>query len=345
MVLSMKQVKMGIVGAGVWGETHASIYKEHLFADLVAICDNDETRAKRIAEKYGIPNVYTDYREMAQKSDCEAVAVVTPDFLHADIACALAEAGKNLLIEKPLATTREDIARIVAAVNKNGVRCMVDLHNRWSAPFNAAKQSIEAGKIGEPYTAYIRLSDIKWVATDMLSWAAASSILWFLGSHSLDTIRWLFNDEVKQVYSVKRTGILQAEGVDTADIYLTTVEFEHGGVVHMENGWITPNGNGNVNDFRCSLLGTKGQININASNHNLIQLVTDERLEVPDVIVSNMVFDRCKGLSYESIRDFVDRLADGKEFRVTLEDARRTALAIIAIHESADTGNIIKVEY
>ena len=58
-----------------------------------------------------------------------------------------------------------------------------------------------------------------------------------------------------------------------------------------------------------------------------------------------MVFDRCKGLSYESIRDFVDRLVDGKEFRVTLEDARKTALAIIAIHESADTGLPVEVEY
>jgi len=58
-----------------------------------------------------------------------------------------------------------------------------------------------------------------------------------------------------------------------------------------------------------------------------------------------MVFDRCKGLSYESIRDFVDRLVDGKEFRVTLEDSRRTALAIIAILESAETGMPVEVEY
>ena len=70
------------------------------------------------------------------------------------------------------------------AVKRNGVRCMVDLHNRWNAPFNTCKQLIEAGKLGDPYTAYIRHSDIKWCATDLLPWAAKSSILWFLGSHS-----------------------------------------------------------------------------------------------------------------------------------------------------------------
>lgn len=341
----MEKVKMGIIGAGVWGETHASIYHEHPNAEPVAVCDKDEARAKALAAKLGITQIYTDYHEMAAKSDCDAVAVVTPDFLHADIAVCMADAGKHMLIEKPLATTREDIARICEAVERNGVRCMVDLHNRWSAAFNVAKQKIDDGTIGEPWTAYIRHSDIKWVATDMLKWAADSSILWFLGSHSLDALRWFFNDEVKQVYSVKRVGILKELGVDTADVYLTTVIFQNGGIAHMENGWVTPNGNGNVNDFKCSVMGTKGQVNINASNHNLIQIATDECMQIPDVMVTNMVFDKCKGLSYESIRDFVDRLVDGKEFRVTLEDARRTALAIIAIHESADTGKIVDVVY
>ena len=92
----------------------------------------------------------------------------------------------------------------------------------------------------------------------------------------------------------------------------------------MENGWVTPNGNRNINDFRCSVMCTEGMISLDLSSHNLIEEVTEEKASVPDILVSNMVFDRCKGLSYESIRDFVDRLVDGKEFRVTLEDARKT---------------------
>ena len=57
--MEMKQIRMGIVGAGTWGETHASIYAEHLFADPVAICDMNEERARAIADKYGIRKVYT----------------------------------------------------------------------------------------------------------------------------------------------------------------------------------------------------------------------------------------------------------------------------------------------
>ena len=126
--MEMKQIRMGIVGAGTWGETHASIYAEHLFADPVAICDMNEERARAIADKYGIRKVYTDYHDLAADEEVDAVAIVTPDFAHADIAVAMADAKKNILIEKPLATTKEDIARICEAVNRNQVRCMVDLH-------------------------------------------------------------------------------------------------------------------------------------------------------------------------------------------------------------------------
>ena len=158
-------------------------------------------------------------------------------------------------------------------------------------------------------------------------------------------MRWLFNDEVKRVYSVKKEGILRSLGVDTPDIFLTTIEFANGGIAHMENGWITPNGNGNVNDFRCSVLCTEGMINLELSQHNLIQMITEERMITPDILVSNTVFDKCKGLAYESIRDFVDRMLDGKDFRVSLEDARNTAIAILAILESADTGVPVDVCY
>ncbi len=343
--MDLRTIRMGIVGAGTWGETHAAIYKEHLLAEPVAICDMNEARARAIAEKYDIKKVYTDYREMAEDEEIDAVAIVTPDFAHADIAVTMANAGKDLLIEKPIATTMEDIKRICDAVEKNGVRCMVDLHNRWSVPFNKAKQEVQSGKLGEPYTAYIRLNDVKWVATDMLSWAAQSSILWFLGSHSMDTLRWIFDDEVKRVYSVKKEGLLKKMGVDTPDLYLTTLEFEKGGVAQMENGWVTPNGNGNINDFKCTILCTEGMINMDLSDHNLIREVTETQETVPDVLVSNMVFERCKGLSYESIRDFVERLVDGKEFRVTMEDARKTAIVILAIQKSAELGVPVDVVY
>ena len=104
--MELKKIRMGIVGAGTWGQTHASIYAEHICADPVAICDSREERAREIADKYGIGKVYTDYHSLAADPDVDAVAIVTPDFAHADIAVAMANAGKDILIEKPGRTLR-----------------------------------------------------------------------------------------------------------------------------------------------------------------------------------------------------------------------------------------------
>ena len=80
---------------------------------LVAVCDLNEGRAREVAERYGVPNVYTDYRDLLARDDIAAVSIATPDFAHRDLAVAAAQAGKHILVEKPLATTVEDAAAIL----------------------------------------------------------------------------------------------------------------------------------------------------------------------------------------------------------------------------------------
>jgi predicted dehydrogenase len=313
--------------------------------ETVGICDVNRERAAAVAAEFGIPAVYQKVEDMLKESRCDAVSIVTPDFLHAETAVLCAEAGRHLLIEKPLATSREDVHRIVEAAKKNRVRVMVDLHNRWSPPFAAAKEAILAGELGKLKHGYFRLNDIKWVATDMLSWSASSSILWFLGSHSLDTLSWLFGSRPKRVYAAASSGVLAGLGVDTVDTYLSTLEYENGCIAQMENSWICPNANPNINDIKCTVLGDKGMISIDASHHNLIQQYTDSAAKVPDVLVRNTVHGRVKGFAYESIRSFVDKLFSGEEFIVSLEDSAAASLGILAIMESAKTGLPVDVKY
>ncbi|MDR1799357.1 MAG: Gfo/Idh/MocA family oxidoreductase, partial [Bifidobacteriaceae bacterium] len=321
-------IRLGIVGAGTWGETHARIYQAHPAAQPVAVCDADPARAAGLADKLGIGWWCTDFHELAARPDVDAIAIVTPDFAHAEVAVAGAQAGKHLLIEKPLATTRDDVQRIMEAVDRAGVRAMVDLHNRFSPPFNVAHQAIADGELGQVQNLYLRLNDAKWVATDMLPWAAQSSILWFLGSHSVDTLRWMAGSEVTRVYAVARSGLLKSLGVDTVDTYLTTLEFADGTIAQMENGWINPNAMPCVNDIKFTAVGSRGQINIDASSHNLIQQYTDSQVTVPDILVRGQVFGYPAGFAYQSIRSFVDCLASGQDFRVTLDDAAKVSLIV-----------------
>ena len=345
----LERVRMAIIGAGTWGRNHARIYQAHPYAEVVAIADRDGERALAAVEALGQGQAFDDVEAMLSAVDCDAVAVVTPDFAHREGVELAAKHGKHILVEKPLATSQADLEAMLKAIHQAragaGIRVMVDLHNRWNPPFHEAWRSVREGRIGELRSAYIRLNDIQWVATDLLPWAAQSSILWFLGSHSLDTLRWIADSEVRRVYSVKREGVLKARGIDVVDQYLTTLEFDNGVVAQMENGWITADNNTNVNDFRCTLLGSEGQIEINASGHDLIRTLTPEGLRVPDVLVQHQVYGRPVGFAYESIRAFVGCLLTGEDFPISLEDATRGVEVILAIMDSAERGEPVEVNY
>ena len=117
------------------------------------------------------------------------------------------------------------------------------------------------------------------------------------------------------------------------------------GIAQMENGWITPNANPCVNDIKFNILGTKGMISMDVSNHNLIQQYTDNKVTVPDVLVQNSVFGAPKGFAFESIRGFVDCIISGQEFPVSVRDAANTSLALLAVMESAKTRMPVEVKY
>jgi hypothetical protein len=112
----------------------------------------------------------------------------------------------------------------------------------------------------------------------------------------------------------------------------------------MENAWITPDGNPNINDFKFNLLCEEGKFDVDASSHNLLQVTDAERMITQDILVQNTVFGKCRGFAYESIRSFVDQLQAGEEFHVALREAANVSLTILGIMASADSGEPVAVE-
>ena len=236
----MGKVGFGVIGAGILGANHAQVYSRLPGSELIAVCDSDAERAQAVAKKYGAQEQYSNFEDLLGNPDIQAVSIATPDHVHRDIAVAAAKAGKHILCEKPLALNVEDAQTIVDTANEAGVKLMIDFQNRVNPTFVAAKQSIEAGEIGRPSYAYIRLSNTLFVPLEMLSWASESSALWFLCGHTVDLMRFLLQDEVRRVYAVTRSGILKDLGVDTQDFHVAIAEFEKGTVVTFENAWILP---------------------------------------------------------------------------------------------------------
>ena len=335
----MEKIGFGAIGIGLWGEMHAKIYSSSPGIELKAVCDLREDRAKEIADKYGAEAFYSDYMELLERDDISAVSIATPDFAHTDIAVAAAKAGKHIIVEKPLATSVGDCEKILAAVKEaKNIKFMVDFHNRWNPPFVSAKSAIERGELGKPMLMYIRLSDTIFVPTGMLSWASKSEVVWFVGSHAVDMVRWLFNDEVVKVYAVSRSEILKGKGVGTPDFYQAILEFRNGGVATVENCWILPDSLPTVIDFKFQVVGSEGAVYIDLSSNGAIRQYTGEKASNPDILVYPTIHGKPMGFALESIRHFVDCVVNDKEPMTTGEDGLATTQIIAAMQESSKKG-------
>lgn len=340
----MDKLKVAIIGAGNWGKAHAKIYSSHHLSELVAVCDISEERVKDLAQEFNI-KYFSNYKKMLDSVECDAVAIVTPDFAHAEPVVEAAKRNKHILCEKPLATSIEDIGLILNAIEGKDIQVMVDYHNRWNPPVCKIKSDVDAGKIGKVVSAYMRLNDIIYVPTQMLSWAEKSSILWFLGSHTIDVLNWIINSKVERVYSVSYEGILKSKGIDVPDLYQTILEYSNGAVATMENSWILPNTNPYVNDYKLNITGERGMFNMDFSHNTLLERFLEGEASHPDVLVKPIVNGKPMGLAYESIRDFIERVYNKEKLLISLEESVEITKVILAILESSKRREPVKVAY
>lgn len=340
----MDRIGFGVIGAGLFGENHALVYSRLPGVELIAVCDQNEERAREVAERYGARAHYTDYAQLLAESDISAVSIATPDFAHSEIALAAAQAGKHILCEKPLATTVEEAQSIVDAAKRAGVKLMVDFHNRANPPFVAARDSVRDGTIGTPAYGYARLSNTTFVPLEMLSWAGRSSALWFLGSHAVDIMRFILDDTVVRVQAVSRSGILQKLGVDVPDFHVAIAEFARGAVVTFEHAWILPPSQPMVYDFKVELLGSDGAVYVDSSHHGAFELHTGGRMSYGDVLGSTPTRDlRAGGFIAEAIAQFADAVLYDRPVLATGEDGVEATRIVDAIKRSAETGQAVSL--
>ena len=338
----MATVRIGVIGLGTWGQTHVDTYADHPGAELAAICDLDAERLDRVGDAHGVRARFSDYREMLAMDDLDAISVVTPDGTHADIVVEAIERGKAVLVEKPLALTIEDCDRIGRALRDNPVCFMVDFHNRWSPGIVRIRADVAAGEAGTVRMVYCRLSDTIFVPTRMLPWAGRSSVNWFLGTHCIDTLRWLLSDEVRRVYTVSDSHVLAGMGIETPDYYLSILEMDGGARVVLENCWILPESSPSLVDFKLEVVGERGAFYFDGSPHRLVRVGPDGP-DCPDTFIAPRVHGRPVGFAVESIRHFADCVATGRRPMVGFEDGREATRVILAMERSAREGRPVEL--
>jgi len=340
--MSEKALRMGMIGVGLQGDKQVECLQSLPNADVVAVADINEERAKEVAERRGIAQAYADYHEMLAKADLDAVSVVLPDHAHLEPGLAVIESGRHLLMEKPLAVKVEDGEAIVKAAQDKGVKMMVNFSNRFQIAMQQTRESFRQGELGDPVYAYLRLNNTLYVPTKMLSWAAHTRLPFWLISHLMDRIRWIWGSDPKRAYGVQRSVVLKAMGIDTPDVYHGTVEFDNGAVATFESCWILPETSPTLVDSKMEMIFTKAAITIDAQQ-TMVHKATRESFAYPGTLTGT-VQGRPVGFVVESLRHFVDSILAGRDPEPSGEDGLTVLKACAAIVESAEKGVPVDIE-
>lgn len=339
-------LNVAVIGAGLWGGQQARVFDSLSSTRLIGICDQDATRAAALAAEHQVPFTCQDHRELLDLPELQAIGIATPDFQHTALILDALAAGLHVLTEKPLAMTVEDAQKVHDAANASKGKLMVDFHNRVNPVITNAREKIQDGTLGRVIHASARLSNTLSVPCQMLSWADQSSALWFLGSHAVDALRFVLQDEVVRVFAVKRTGLLSSKGIDTDDVHISLLEFGNGTIVSLENSWILSDGNPQIFDFRIELVGETGQISLNPSHNAAFQLMDDTRTRYTDLLgITPSGPGRVGGFVHESIARFADSVLNDTPVLASARDGLRATQVLAAIEQSARSQQSVDINY
>ena len=148
-----RPIRIGLIGAGQRGQNHLETYQQIPGAEIVAIADINEALTQRVAAEFKIPNVYTNYRDLLQRDDIEAVDICLHNNLHRPAAVAAMEAGKHVYCEKPMAGSYADAKIMYDTAQALGRKLAIQLYTLFKPETQAAKLLIDEGHLGELYHA------------------------------------------------------------------------------------------------------------------------------------------------------------------------------------------------
>ena len=140
-------LKFALVGCGRIAKRHSDLlgHREIEGAQLVGVCDLDESRAKAIGDKFDVP-YFTDMHEMMKQLNVDVISVLTDSGSHANVVVDLAQYGKHIVVEKPIALTLDDVDRMITTCDRHGIKLFVVQQNRFNVPVLKLREALEAGR-------------------------------------------------------------------------------------------------------------------------------------------------------------------------------------------------------
>ncbi len=335
------RMKFALVGCGRVSENHLqALTSGNISSELVAVCDLDPEKAKSKGDKYGLP-WYADYHKMmSEHPEIEVVNVAVPTGYHASVVIDLAQYGKHIVTEKPMALSVADCQKMIDACRKNGARLFVVKQNRFNPAVIAARKALEEGRFGKMVMGTVR---VRWRRYQQYyeqdnwhgTWLLDGGVMSQQASHHLDLLQW-FMGPIKQMFCKTATRLLNIEVEDTA---LATFEFTSGALGAFEATVAT-----RPKDLEgsLSLLGEKGSVIIggHAVNKILYWEFEDERPEDSEIKEKfSQDVPNVYGRGHTPyLNDIIEAIANDRPALMEAEEGKKDIEILTALYESAACG-------
>jgi predicted dehydrogenase len=327
-----RPIRIAVIGCGAIAQiVHLPILSKMPDVQLTAIADPDDTKLRMLAEKFKVPHFFTDYQKCLAMDDLDAVHICTPNHLHASVAIDALNAGKHVLVEKPIARTVDETETMVAESKKRKKILMVGMNNRFRPDSMILKNFVEGNELG-----HIFYTKSGWLqrreSWNPSAWSrkkqtAGGGVFMDLGIPMLDLSIWL-NGKPKavSVFSAMYNHY-RKEGIE--DSSTTMVRFDNNIVLSIEVSWTLLM----EHDFMyTNLFGTSGgallnPLRIHKEMHGNLVNITPTKLERPEN-------NHRKSYEYE-IKHFVESIKHSRPVISSGEEALEIMKIAQAIYQSA----------
>jgi predicted dehydrogenase len=326
----MEKTKIGVIGLGGIAQlVHLPVLSKLINAELTAVAEINKNRLKSVGEKFNIQKQYTDYHELLNNEDIDAVIIATPTNTHKDIAVDCLNAKKHVLIEKPIARNLNEAKEINSTAKKNKKHVMIGMNLRYRPDAMLMKSLVSSGELGNIF--YVRCgwlrkqsSEQKWFINKGQS---GGGVIIDLGILMLDLALWILNDLNIKSVSVQKFYHNTKEVEDSA---IGMIRFEKDKILSFEVSWGL---HSEWDKFHLAAFGTEGTAHLNP-------LRAYKRLESShiDYTVSNQAANTTNLFkkSYENeLKHFIGVIRENTPVISTCDDAVTLMKLLDAVYKSA----------
>lgn len=333
----MNCAKIGVVGLGRFGAVHSRLWAQLPQAELVGVCSRSAERAREVAATYGARKCYTDYKEMMQDPEIEAVDVVSDLARHGEIALSALQHGKHVFSEILLTMSMEETDQLIEWTEKSQAMFMVGFLERFDVRRALIKQKIDNGELGQLVSLYGRRN--AWRGFLDTARDRPYPLILQPGVHTIDQLLWMAQEKVKEVYTRTRSLV----DPQHADVWWTMLTFESGLVGVIEQSFFMPDKRLYWSDVHLEVIGTLGTVHITEPN-DATWVWMPEATVNPDFYLVPELHGKMVGALEKELAYFADCVIQKQNPTLgTLQDARDALRVGLAIVESAEKGEVVRL--